>query len=392
MSKKLLLNKERMISLIIGLILIAILAGFYFHRPGDEEFSREARGVVLETDDRDVQGSGITRFGNQFVEVELKDGKFQGQQIRATNQLVGSLAWDYSFSEGEEIIVGLFETAEGQIAGAIALDVYRQNWTFILMAFFMLLLLLYAGYTGLRALISFAGSVYIIWNLLIPGLLDGLNPLYFSGFVLVILSALIVFSIAGFTKKGISAFVGTVSSLFITIGVVVFFGNRLALDGLSVPYVGEVLFAGYMHLNIRDIFFATVVIGASGAAMDIAMDMAATIKEIKLRKPDISFFELAKSGFNVGSAVIGTMTTTLLLAYIGSYMTLFMAFMTREASFVRIMNLRLIVSEILRILTGSIGIVLVAPITTIFAAWIYSIETDFSLFGIKDYFFSKKED
>lgn len=391
MDKKVLLNKERIISVIIGLIMIAILAGFYFYRPGDEEFSREARGVVLETDDRDVQGSGITRFGNQFVEVELKDGKFEGQEVRATNQLVGSLAWDYSFSVGEEIIVGIFENEEGELAGAVALDVYRQNWTFILVACFILLLLLYAGYTGLRALLSFAGSLYVIWNILIPGLLDGLNPLIFSGLVLVILSALIIFLIAGFTKKGISAFVGTISSLFITIGIAVFFGSRLALDGLSVPYVGEVLFAGYMHLNIRDIFFATVVIGASGAAMDIAMDMAATIKEIKLRKPDISFTELAKSGFNVGSAVIGTMTTTLLLAYIGSYMTLFMAFMTREASFVRVMNLRLIVSEILRTLTGSIGIVLVAPITTVFAAWIYTIEIDFSVSSIKNYFFNKKD-
>ncbi|RQD76678.1 MAG: YibE/F family protein, partial [Halanaerobium sp. MSAO_Bac5] len=107
--------------------------------------------------------------------------------------------------------------------------------------------------------------------------------------------------------------------------------------------------------------------------------------------PDISFTELAKSGFNVGSAVIGTMTTTLLLAYIGSYMTLFMAFMTREASFVRVMNLRLIVSEILRTLTGSIGIVLVAPITTVFAAWIYTIEIDFSVSSIKNYFFNKKD-
>jgi uncharacterized membrane protein len=81
---------------------------------------------------------------------------------------------------------------------------------------------------------------------------------------------------------------------------------------------------------------------------------------------------LIKSGFNVGSDVIGTMTTTLLLAYAGGYLTLIMAFMTRTATLRRIFNLRIIVSEILRTLVGSIGLIIVAPITTIFAAWLYS--------------------
>jgi len=209
---------------------------------------------------------------------------------------------------------------------------------------------------------------------LIPGLLNGLNPLLFTAFILTILSALILFSIAGFTRKGIASFFGTVCSLFITIVLTMFFGNKLALDGMSAPYLGELLAAGYFHLNVRDIFYSAVVIGASGAAMDIAMDMATTIKEIKEKRPDIDIKGLIKSGFNVGSDVIGTMTTTLLLAYSGGYLTLLMAFMTRSASFRRIFNLRIIVSEILRTLVGSIGLVLVAPITTIFAAWLYSRE------------------
>jgi uncharacterized membrane protein len=102
------------------------------------------------------------------------------------------------------------------------------------------------------------------------------------------------------------------------------------------------------------------------------MDMATTIKELKEQRPDMEMKDLIKSGFNVGSDVIGTMTTTLLLAYAGGYLTLIMAFMTRTATLRRIFNLRIIVSEILRTLVGSIGLIIVAPITTIFAAWLYS--------------------
>ncbi|WP_276717184.1 YibE/F family protein [Caloranaerobacter azorensis] len=113
-------------------------------------------------------------------------------------------------------------------------------------------------------------------------------------------------------------------------------------------------------------------IGASGAAMDIAMDVAASMEEIKIKKPDIQRKELIQSGFNIGRAVIGTMTTTLLLAYSGGYLTLLMLFMTKNSSLIRIINLKIVSAEIMRTLVGSIGLVLVAPITAIVAGWIFT--------------------
>ena len=379
--------KNKFVLLIITVLVISGLFYMFFLAANKGEYSKEVKAKVIKVDDTGIEGAGLFNIGKQDVYVKISEGEFSGKKIKAINQLTGSLGWDYRYSPGEKILIGLVLDDKGGLKSAVALEIYRQNWTFVLCLLFVLCLILYSGYTGLRALISFIGSIYIIWYLLIPGLLNGLNPIMFSGMVLVILSAMIIFSIAGFTKKGLSAFFGTICSLFITIGIVTFFGEKLALDGMSAPYVGQVIFAGNMDLNMRDIFFAAVVIGASGAAMDISMDMAATIREIKEKKPEISIMELIKSGFNVGSAVIGTMTTTLLLAYSGSYLTLLMALMTREASYNRIINSRMIVSEILRTLTGSMGIVLAAPLTTVFAAWIYNI--DISWGNVKEAIFNK---
>jgi uncharacterized membrane protein len=130
---------------------------------------------------------------------------------------------------------------------------------------------------------------------------------------------------------------------------------------------------------MKHIFYAAVVIGASGAAMDIAMDVAASMAEIKSKKPNIEMKELIESGFTVGQAVIGTMTTTLLLAYSGGYLTLLMLFMTKNSSLNRILNFKMVSAEILRTLTGSIGLVLVAPITAFLAGWIYCTEFSISL-------------
>ena len=142
--------------------------------------------------------------------------------------------------------------------------------------------------------------------------------------------------------------------------------------GMTASYAQTLAFSGNLHLSMRDIFYAAIVIGASGAAMDIAMDVAASMQEVKDKKPDIAIMELIQSGFNVGRAVIGTMTTTLLLAYSGGYLTLLMLFVTKNSSFARILNLKIVAAEIMRTLIGSIGLVLVAPITAIVAGWILS--------------------
>jgi uncharacterized membrane protein len=226
---------------------------------------------------------------------------------------------------------------------------------------------------GIKALFSFVASLYVIWKFLIPGLLAGINPLLISTYILILLSAIIIFSIAGFTKKGFTAFIGTVVGLISTIWIAVVFGDKFDLMGMTSPYAETLLFSGNIGLNLKNIFYAAIIIGASGAAMDIAMDIAASMAEVKLKKPEIQFKELVQSGFNVGRAVIGTMTTTLLLAYSGGYLTLLMLFMSQHTDFMRMMNYRMVAAEILRTVTGSIGLILVAPITAIIAAWVYTM-------------------
>ena len=157
-----------------------------------------------------------------------------------------------------------------------------------------------------------------------------------------ILSALIIFSVAGFNRIAISAFCGTMAGLIITSVASIMLGNMLHLNGMTQPMSQPLLFETSMNLNMLHILYAAVVIGASGAAMDIAMDMAATMDEVQKNNPGISRKELIRSGFNVGNVVIETMTTTLLLAYSGGYLTLLMLFMSRNTSLLQIINMKLV--------------------------------------------------
>ncbi len=356
--------------IVILVFLTFSVIGIFFMTNTEDIFTR---AVVLSTDNSDVMQSSISRIGNQTLKIKLLEGEHEGEEVLAYNQLIGKLDIDNFFEEGDKII-SVVKEKDGEITMARAVDQYRFNWEIILFLIFVVLLLIYARVTGVKALFSFIASLYVIWKILIPQLLAGKNPLIISVLVLILLSAIIIFSIAGFTKKGVAAFIGTISGLLIAVVIAVIFGSKFGLNGMEMAYAETLVFNGNLGLNVKHIFYAAVIIGASGAAMDIAMDVAASMAEVKDKKPDINFKELVQSGFNVGRAVIGTMTTTLLLAYSGGYLTLLMLFVTKNSDVMRILNYRMVSAEILKTVTGSIGLVLVAPITAVLAGWIYCRE------------------
>lgn len=359
--------KKLRASLIMIFLIVGVIALFLFTNEG--RVDNLIKAEVIQSNNEDVMQSSIARIGNQELQIKILTGKFKGKKVYAHNGLQGKPSIDNFYKKGDKILVAL-DIKDGEILNVRAVDVVRHNWELLLFGIFVVLLIIYARHTGVKALFSFVASLFIIWEFLVPGLLSGNNPIILSTFVLILLSAIIIFAIAGFTKKGVSAFLGTIIGLGVAVGIAFFFGNQMHLQGMTAPYAETLLFSGHMDLNIKYIFYAAIVIGASGAAMDIAMDIAASMTEVKNKKPGISFTELVQSGFNVGRAVIGTMTTTLLLAYSGSYLPLLMLFYSKHTGYLRMLNYKVVASEILRTLTGSIGLVLVAPITAIIAGWI----------------------
>ena len=101
--------------------------------------------------------------------------------------------------------------------------------------------------------------------------------------------------------------------------------------------------------------------------MDLAVDITSAVYEVTQKKPDITRWEAVKSGMNVGRAAMGTMTTTLLLAYSGGYVTLLMVFMAQGTPIDHILNYKYVASEILDTIAGSFGLVTVAPFTALVA-------------------------
>lgn len=357
-------------TLLLFLIIAGIMSYYQFIEKNHTKIGpgvQEVRAQVITVDNSDVNISSISSIGHQELEIRILEGQYKGQILTANYSLIGQLDLENNFKPGDEIIAAVI-TENGKITHVKAVDLYRQGALFTLFALFVLALLLYAGTIGVKALISFVLTVFIIWEVLVKQILAGHNPMVITTWTLILLSGVIIYLVAGFNRKGTSAFLGTLCGLLITLVVTLVFGGKVGLHGLTQPYVTVLLFSGYSSLNVQAILYSAILLGASGAAMDIAMDIAASMHEIHQKKPEIKPFELMQSGFTVGRHVIGTMATTLLLAYSGGYFTLLMVFRIKEPTIMRMINLKIVATEIVRTLVGSIGLVLVAPLTAIIGA------------------------
>lgn len=375
--------KMKLAQILITLVIITVLMGLMaFSHKESHTGVIEVKAFVTGVDNSEIMTNGVSSIGFQSVDIELMAGHLKGMKLTAVNQLNGQVDYDQIYRMGDKIIVALQLEAD-EVLQARTVDLYRQAWLAWLALIFVLILLLYARVIGLKALISFVVSLLVIWEVLIKGLLAGKPPLLLTAITVVLLSGSIIFLVTGFSRRGFAAFMGTLVGLFVTLVLTIFFGLKMGLFGLTQPYVQTLFISGFHNLDYREIFYAAIILGASGAAMDIAVDISASIHEIKVQNPDITSKALIASGFNVGRQVIGTMATTLLLAYSGSYLTLLMMFVAKDASLVRVLNLKIVSGEIMRTVIGSIGLVLVAPSTAVFAGVLETIAPASTSFEVK---------
>ena len=351
--------------LTIGLYFVP--TGFKERSPAD---SVRCRGRIIKVDNSEIIQRGIVKLGTQDLTVKILDGPYAGTKVRSVNELIGKMELDKLFAEGDTALMVL-TLKDNEIYFANAQDHYRLNIELILLFCFALLLVVFAGLTGVKALLSFIFTAMMIWKIMIPLFLKDFNPIIVSLAVVAIMTGTIILLVGGMTKRGLVAFLGAILGIVVTSITALAFSRGFHLHGAVKQFSETLLYSGYPHLNLTRIFLAGIFLASSGAVMDLAMDVASGMNEVVLRKPDISFFDALQAGFGIGRPVVGTMTTTLLLAYSGGYMSLLMVFMAQGVPLKNLFNLNYVAAEILHTLVGSFGLVTVAPFTAFVGALIF---------------------
>lgn len=371
MMMRRLLNSRFVFVWIVGAaVFILLIMPDLYTSPYSREEER-CLGEVIEADNTLVRQYGIVKAGTQRLKIRLIEGRYAGREAAASNDLIGKMESDKMFKAGDKALLIL--SLEGdEIVSANAYDHYRLPVEIILLCLFALSLLAFAGLNGFKSLLSFFFAVLMIWKIMLPGILKGYDPIGIALVTVTAVSAATLFLVAGNIRIALAAWIGSLLGILLTAGMSVILFRHFRLHGAVQAFSETLLYSGFDSLNLEKLFAAAVFIGASGAVIDVAVDVAAAMYEVANKRPDLSVKELTKSGMAVGRAMVSTMITTLLTAYMSGYMSLLMVLISKGIPPLQILNLNFIAAEILKTLVGSFGLVTVAPFTAIVGAVIYA--------------------
>ena len=363
---------------LITVLLFLFIANPVFAQENDFEAEPEinvsyASGKVLEiiseTSNKELEESFDMEQTVQLAKVFVLNGKYRGKVVEIENQLTSNPIYDINIKKDSRVILNIEEHGKEVIFYIADLD--RTPVLFILVGTFLALLMIIGGMQGLRAIASLVITSFLIFFMLIPAILESAPVIPATVVVALISTFATMFMVTGVNKKSLSASLGTVFSVMIAGFLSSMVIKFAPLNGFG-SHESAMLWASRPDLDFTGILTAGVIIASLGAVMDVGMSIASSISEFKKVNSHLSVKELFSSGLNVGKDIMGTMSNTLIMAYIGGAFTLVLV--AADAPLIKLVNLNAIAAEITSALAGSIGIVLCVPITAIITAYLIGKE------------------
>ncbi len=365
---------KRILTAILAFLIIAPTCMAAINQPLEELYVKAQVNEVSETKiqiDKMSPYYDPTAEGTQYVRIqdvtyEVLEGDYKGIIFSSKNEITGQI-FDLELKAKDRVLILLKKWDEETFEG-FATDYIRNDSMLIFIILFVAALLILGKWKGLRALASLIITVGAIFYVLIPLSLQGWNPLWLALAICAVVTVATILIISGFSKKAYSAIIGTLGGVIFA-ALIAFIVSKLTfLTGLS----GEdarILYINRPELNFFNIFFASIIIGALGAIMDVGMSISSAVHELAESNKNLKGTELFKSGMNIGKDIMGTMSNTLILAYVGSAFPLLMLFSMNNFGAFQIMNFDFMAAEIVRAISGSFGLLLAIPVTAFAASF-----------------------
>ncbi len=335
------------------------------------EYMVDTKARVMETYGVKEIVTGSVTDKVQEVKIEIIEGDYIGEEFVTNYVLTYDIAGKiqaYELDVGDKVLVQLTEDQEGNIVATVQ-DVAREKYIIAMFVIFLLSVVLVGGKQGVKAVLGLFATIVIIYLVLIKGVFIGKDAVIYSiaSIVLTIVATFLI--IGGWNKKILTAALGTIGGV-LSAGIMALIFSKLAkMTGASEDAIQLTINIANINFEFRELLFSGIIISALGACMDVGMSIASSLDEIKMKNPEITWQELFKSGMNIGRDVIGTMTNTLILAYVGGSLTLILLFMASELSILEILNKETIAEQVISALAGSMGVVYTVPITS----FVYSL-------------------
>ena len=321
---------------------------------------------VIEVIEDNLSPDGI-RVGYQRLKVQLTSGEYKGEVVDATSaegNLFGAVC-----EKGDSVVVHMSVSGSSK-----NVSVYSKDRIVAVAAFvgiFLLLICIIGGKNGVKSVVGLVFTFVSIFMIYIPLIYRGFSPFWAAVIITIITTIVTMYLISGFTVKTICAIAGTVTGVLLAGLSAWLFGKVADIDGYNVSNIETLSYIGQItNIQIGGLLFSGILIASLGAVMDVAMSVSSAICEIHDKAPQLGCFELFKSGMNVGRDMMGTMSNTLILAFVGSAVSELVINYAYNLPFRQIINSYNIGIEIMQGVSGSIGVILTVPAVAVVTAWL----------------------
>lgn len=320
---------------------------------------------VLELVKDNVQGDG-SRAGAQIVKIEILSGSEKGRITEATAYegfLHGAVC-----RKGMEVIAEI-NVYKDNITASIY-NYHRSGVLYIIIGLFICCIWIIGGKKGLKSSIGLIFTFLCIIYLYLPMLYKGYSPFWSAVLIVIITTIVSIYLIGGSSYKTLSAILGTILGVVIAGIFADIFGHFSNISGNNVADIEELIFIGSATgIKVSGLLFSGLLISSLGAVMDVSMSISSTINEIYDQNKTLSRKSLFLSGMNVGRDMMGTMSNTLILAFTGGAINTLIIIYSYNMQYHQVINMYSIGIEIIRGISGSLGVIFTVPMVSAIAAY-----------------------
>ena len=325
--------------------------------------------VLSDSTEADETADGGYR-GEQLLLAEVKTGQYAGETMQVYNYVSPLYGVPLKVGDGCTLTISTYEN------GDVSATVYEYNRTtpvLIVLGLFLLITVLVGGKTGAKSLVGLLFTVAGVFLLLFPALMKGAPTLPTTFLLCVFVSAVSFAVLGGVEKKTVCAWLGTVAGMALALVFALISQKLLRIDGLRSADVEPLLQLRQTGtpIGLRGLLAAGVILSSLGAVMDVAMSLSSALAEVRAADPTMGFKALFRSGMNIGRDMVGTMTNTLILAFLGSGLVLTLYIYSLGLSPHMLMSSAYLSWELVGGISSSVGVILSVPITAAIASRMY---------------------
>jgi uncharacterized membrane protein len=228
---------------------------------------------------------------------------------------------------------------------------------------YALVVVLVARWRGLRAILGLGLAFAVLFWFMVPALLQGGPPLWVGLVGCSLIMVVVLYFAHGFSLRTTTALLGTLIGLGLTAVLAAWGTDAAYLTGMGDEY-SYVLASVAPEVRLSGIVLCGLLVAGLGVLNDVTITQSSAIWELQSANPQASARELFASGMRIGRDHIASTVYTIAFAYAGAALPLLIVVSLYDRSLGDTLISAELVEEVVRILVGSIGLVLAIPVTT----------------------------